>query len=211
MNQIMNLVLTSIVYALPLLSLLFIILAMKKSSLNYALAGLWCSLIAIIIHYQLAGDEIFGNYFNYYHAGLYTINSILFISCGIYVASLLKSNINNKNTAGFVTLFGALIVTAIIVLTTNVWINAFFITSKYKNTPILQIARIKQFDFCPHSYTLFKISPDGSVKYLCPNGYGLLPAIGKLNIVPTYIKASIPVSTTHELSNKNPLWKEDKR
>lgn len=206
MNKLIEFSLMSIIYALPVLSLIFLIQAFHKKHLNYALAAVWCSLIAIIMHYQLAGGEIIGNYFNYPHAALYTVNIVLFVLSGLYSSVLLRVNMRNKITAGILSLFVATITTACMILLINVWINASFISQRFEKTPIMQVAALNRSYYCSYSHVFIKITPKAEVAYLCPTGYGIIASTGTLKTIPAFIRSSLPKSTVERLKTANSNW-----
>jgi len=206
MNAVLNLVLTSIIYALPLLSFIFLVLAIKKININFSLTALWCSLIAVIVNYQLAGDEILGSFFNFYNASLYSINLILFVASIIYTLYLLKSHIQSKILSRLASLTAAVLVTAIAILFINLWLNAFFVEKRFINTPIMQVATQEKFSFCDYDYVFFKITPDAKVAYLCPNGHGLIASTGLVSPLPKFLLSQIPQSTKEKLKAQNKDW-----
>ena len=97
MNSTVNLLIMSVFYALPIISFILLVISMKKSNLNFALAAFWCSLIAVVVNYQLAGGEILSNYFNVQHAIIYSINLLLFITATIYLLYLYKAFIKKSH------------------------------------------------------------------------------------------------------------------
>jgi hypothetical protein len=206
MNAVLNLVLTSIIYALPLLSFIFLTLAIKNININFSLTALWCSLIAVVVNYQLAGDEILGSFFNFYNASLYSINLILFIASIIYTLYLLKSHIQSKILSRLASLIAAVLVTAIAILFINLWLNAFFVEKRFTNTPIMQVATQEKFSFCDYDYVFFKITPDAKVAYLCPNGHGLIASTGIVSPLPKFLLSQIPQSTKEKLKAQNKNW-----
>jgi len=206
MNAVLNLVLTSIIYALPLLSFIFLVLAIKKININFSITALWCSLIAVIVNYQLAGDEILGSFFNFYNASLYSINLILFIASIIYTLYLLKSHIQSKILSRIASLTAAILVTAIAILFINLWLNAFFVEKRFINTPIMQVATQEKFSFCDYDYVFFKITSDAKVAYLCPNGHGLIASTGIVSPLPKFLQSQIPQSTKEKLKTQNKDW-----
>ena len=59
----------------------------------------------------------------------------------------------------------------------------------------MQVALFKKADYCNYKYIFYKVAKDGAVTYLCPNYYGLIPSIGRLDISPDFIatQLSIPI------------------
>ena len=92
-------------------------------------------------------------------------------------------------------LFNALIFIGSLFVIINLWINAFFIENRMPGTPIMQVSLPKQADYCSYRYIFFKVAKDGSVIYLCPNHYGLIPSVGRLTISPDFIatQLSLPI------------------
>lgn len=208
MNNEVSMILMGITYILPLFSLILIIMAVKKTNLNFTLAALWCSLIALIVHYQLAGDEILGGYFNSYHATLYSITILLFLASSVYASYLIKPNLKNKLASNTLSLTAAVVVTGSVILLINLWVNASFVDHRFKNTPIVQVPTLNNPAYCQNTNVLLKVTPEAKVAYLCPNGYGLIASTGKLDSIPKVLLTSLPKSTIDELSSINQDWQQ---
>jgi len=58
-------------------------------------------------------------------------------------------------------------------------------------TPIMQVATFSKADYCAYRYTFYKVAKNGTVMYLCPNHYGLIPSIGRLAISPDFIASQL--------------------
>jgi hypothetical protein len=61
----MDLLSTILHIILPPLAAILLVIGLKKKEINFIIIALWLSLIALMIHYQTAGGEILGSYFNY--------------------------------------------------------------------------------------------------------------------------------------------------
>ncbi|CAM2896529.1 type I secretion system LssZ [Legionella steigerwaltii] len=187
----------------PLIALVLFIIGIKRNAIYYIISSLWLSLIAVLIHFQFSGNQIFGTYFNYFNAGVYSFNFLILLLALIQVISHLRVNGPAfKYIYAFVSSF--LVVGAIIVIS-NLWINAFFIEHKMEGTPIMQVALFERPDYCDSKYVFYKIDQDSSVMYLCPNHYGLLPSFGRLATSPDFIttQLSLPVKKQLLLKQKN--------
>ena len=181
----------------PLIALIFLIIGIKKNAIYYVISSLWLSLIALAIHYQSSGGQILGSYFNYLNAAIYSINlSILFISLIKIISHLSKDSSLFKYTSSFIQSF---IVMASILVITNLWINAYFIENRLPGTPIMQVALIQKADYCDYRYIFYKVANDGSVLYLCPNHYGLIPSIGRLAISPDFIATQLSIPSKKQM------------
>lgn len=176
----------------PLLGALILLFGLKFKRKNYFIVSLWLSLIALLLHYRASGGEILGSYFNYTHATIYSFNLILLITT---VISLLQTSIqgfSNKNlryAAGF---FSVALVTGTTLLLINLWINASFVENRLAGTPILQIATFNKQPYCSYKYVFYKIGADNVVRFMCPNHYGLLPSVGRLQTTPNFIINQLP-------------------
>jgi hypothetical protein len=175
----------------PLIALIFLIIGIKRNAIYYVISSLWLSLIALAIHYQSSGGQILGSYFNFLNATIYTANLvILFISLTRIIVHLSSNSPIFKYASSFIQ---SLIVIGSLLVLINLWINAYFIESRMVGTPIMQVALPKRATYCSYKYILYKVAPDGSVLYLCPNHYGLIPAIGHLSISPDFIATQLPI------------------
>jgi hypothetical protein len=185
----------------PIIALILLIIGSKRNAIYYIISSLWLSLIAVLIHFQFSGNQIFGSYFNYFNAAVYSFNLLVLLIALIRVISHLSVNSSIlKITCSFVNAF--MVIGASLVIT-NLWINAFFIENKMKGTPVMQVALIHKPDYCANKYIFYKVASDSSVMYLCPNHYGLIPSVGHLATSPDFIatQLSLPVK-------KQMLWKQ---
>jgi hypothetical protein len=179
----MSVITSSIHYFLPFFSFILLVFGLMRNRLRFVLAALIVAIVSIIIQYQLAGDELFGTYFDYSHAALYSLNFIVVIVSLLFIAKREKGF--HKPYARYpVALFFSLIIIASLLITTNVWINAYFIQDKLPKTTIVTVGRFVKTEYCSNSYTLYKINRNKQVQYLCPNNYGLIAGIGQLDIIP---------------------------
>ncbi|KTC86772.1 hypothetical protein [Legionella brunensis] len=177
---------------LPILGLLVLVWGIKSKRNNYILVALWVSLITLLLQYRASGGEILGSYFDYLHAATYSLNLIVLIISILYL--LFSFLYATKNTflrygAGFVS---ATLVTGVVLLLINVWVNAYFIENRLPGTPILQVATFNKQTYCDYRYVFYKISPDSKVKFMCPNHYGFLPSVGELTTAPSFVTKQLP-------------------
>ncbi|KTC89049.1 type I secretion system protein LssZ [Fluoribacter dumoffii] len=187
----------------PLIALVLFIIGIKKNAISYIISSLWLSLIALLIHFQFSGNQIFGTYFNYFNAGIYSFNFIILLIALLHIMSHLS--IRGPAFKYTYTLINSLLVAGTITVITNLWINAYFIENKMEGTPVMQVALFTKPEYCGSKYVFYKIDPDSSVMYLCPNYYGFLPSIGHLATSPDFItmQLSAPVKKQLLLKNKN--------
>ncbi|WP_454780864.1 type I secretion system protein LssZ [Legionella sp. WA2022007384] len=187
----------------PLIALVLFIIGIKRNAIYYIISALWLSLIALLIHFQFSGNEIFGTYFNYLNAGIYSFNLLILLLALIQVISHLS--IKAPTFRYTYTFINALLVVGAFILISNLWINAFFIENKMEGTPIMQVALFEKPTYCDSRYVFYKIDRDSSVAYLCPNHYGLLPSIGHLATTPDFIttQMSLPIKKQMLLKQKN--------
>ncbi len=187
----------------PLIALVLFIIGIKRHAIYYIISSLWLSLIALLIHFQFSGNEIFGTYFNYLNAGIYSFNLLILLLALIQVISHLSINAPAFKYA--YTFVNALLVVGAFILISNLWINAFFIENKMEGTPVMQVALFDKPGYCDSKYVFYKIDRDSSVAYLCPNYYGLLPSVGHLATSPDFIttQMSLPIKKQMLLKQKN--------
>ncbi|MCL9684974.1 type I secretion system protein LssZ [Legionella maioricensis] len=181
----------------PLIALILLIIGVKRNTIYYVISSLWLSLIALLIHYQSSGGQIFGSYFNFLNAAIYTVNLvILFISLIRIISHLSGNSTVFKYTSSLIKSF---IVIGSLLVITNLWINAYFIENRMVGTPIMQVALAKKATYCNYRYVFYKVAADGSVLYLCPNHFGLIPAIGRLSINPDFIATQLPMPSKKQM------------
>lgn len=173
----------------PLIALVLFIIGTKKNSIYYIISSLWLSLIAALIHFQFSGNQIFGTYFGYLNAGIYSFNLLILVLSLIHVMSHLS--INGPAFKYTSTFINAFLVVGTCVVISNLWINAFFIENKMEGTPIMQVALFDKPEYCESKYVFYKIDKDSLVSYLCPNHYGVLPSVGHLATSPDFIAAQL--------------------
>ncbi|MGQ3887729.1 type I secretion system protein LssZ [Legionella sp. CNM-1927-20] len=175
---------------LPLISILLLILGIRNKYKSYVVLALWVSIISIALHYHLAGGEILGYYFDYVQAFIYSINLLTLLACIIFLIFQFSSQIRVFRYIS--SLLGAISIIGIGLLLINLWINASFIENRMPGTPILQVAAFKKLDYCSYRYVFYKISQDGTLKFMCPNHYGLIPSVGVLTAAPDFILRQLP-------------------
>lgn len=68
----------------------------------------------------------------------------------------------------------------------------------------MQVALFNKPHYCHNKYIFYKIAPDSTVMYLCPNYYGFIASIGYLATSPDFIatQLSLPVKKQMLLKNK---------
>lgn len=181
----------------PVLALILLIIGIKRKGIYYVISALWLSLIALIIHFQSSGGQIFGSYFNYTNAAIYSVNLIILFVALIRIISHLS--IDNDSFRYVSSLAKAFIVIGSLLVITNLWINAFFIDNRMPGTPVMQVASLNKLDYCAYRYIFYKVNTDGTVMYLCPNYYGLIPSVGKLTIGPDFIASQLSLPTKKQM------------
>lgn len=176
----------TISYLLPALGLLFVLYGFFRRRMNYILIALWVSLVTLLLQYQIAGSEILGSYFGYKQSMLYTINLVVLVSALIYM--LFQSpQLSNKYIRILFAFLSSVIITAVLILIINLWVNAYFIENRFPGTAIMQVVSFTPPDYCSYRYVFYKVGNDSQVHYLCPNYYGLIPATGTLDTVPDFL------------------------
>jgi len=172
--------------SLPLLGIVLLVTGIVMRRTNCIKGALWISLIALLLHYQTAGGEILGTYFGYKNAAIYSINLIVLIITLLYLFFHLP--IFQKKPGRYATgLISAFLVVGGILLLINLWMNACFIENRRAGTPIMQVTTFAPIDYCTHQYVFYKVGLDGHINYMCPNHYGIIPSIGKLEISPEFL------------------------
>lgn len=181
----------------PLLALMLLIQGLRKKAIYYIVSSLWLSLIALIIHYQASGGEILGTYFNYPNAAIYSANLVILLASLISIISHLSTNnLVFKYTSSF---FQAFITIGGLLVIANLWINAYFIENRMGGTLVMQVALMQKPDYCSYRYIFYKVATDGSLTYLCPNHYGLIPSLGYLSISPDFIANQLPIPSKKQM------------
>ncbi|MCL5272456.1 MAG: type I secretion system protein LssZ, partial [Gammaproteobacteria bacterium] len=175
----------------PLIALVLLVIGVQRKAIYFVISALWLSLIALVIHFQTSGGEVLGSYFDYINATIYSVNLIILLISFIYVIDHLNSE--NSFFKYLSSLVKSIIVIGSILVVTNVWINAYFIENKMEGTPVMQVALLQKPDYCTYRYIFYKVAADGTVLYLCPNHYGLIPSIGHLDISPDFITTQLSV------------------
>lgn len=177
----------------PLIALILLIIGIKRKAIQFVISSLWLSLISLSIHYQSSGGELLGSYFNILNAAIYSFNLIVLVTCLIQIISHLSTK---RKIVKYITSFiQSFLVLCSFLVITNLWINAYFIENRMPGTPVMQVALFKKVNYCNYKYIFYNVAKDGAVTYLCPNYYGLIPSIGRLDISPDFIatQLSIPI------------------
>ncbi len=171
---------------LPCLGLFLLIAGIRMEKMNYVMGALWLSLIALLLHYQSAGGEILGTYFDYKNAFIYSFNLIILITTLLYL--FLKFSSLQGRLIRYITGFAsAFLIVGGGLLMANLWTNACFIENRRIGTPIMQVATFAHLDYCAYQYVFYKVSSDGNIAYMCPNHYGVIPSIGHLKASPDFL------------------------
>lgn len=186
----------------PLIAFMFLIMGIKRTAIYYIISSLWLSLIAILIHFQVSGNQIFGTYFNYFHTIIYSFNLLVLLAAFTRIISHL--GVNNSALKYTFSFINALMVVIVFFVIVNICINAHFIENKMEGTPIMQVALFNKPDYCNNKYIYYKVDPDAKVMYLCPNHFGLIPSVGRLSVSPDFImtQLSLPVKKQMLLKQK---------
>lgn len=153
---------------------------------NYVIIALWVSLIALLLQYQAAGGEILGSYFGYLNTTVYTFTLITLVASFVYLFFKTPS-MHGKFSRYAGGLVAACLITGGSLLMINLWINAHFIEDKLPGTAIMQVVTFTPPSYCSYQYVFYKVGSNGKISYLCPNYYGLLPAVGHLDVAPDFL------------------------
>ena len=179
-------------YFFPLIALILLIIGIRKNAIHYVISSLWMSLITVLIHFQFAGNQIFGTYFGYLNAAIYSFTLLVLLLALIRVITHLSSN--NPNFKYTASLMKALLFVGALLVITNLWINASFIENKKTGTPVMQVALFDKPNYCSYKYVFYKVAPDGAVMYLCPDYYGLIASVGRLSTSPDFVTRQLKTS-----------------
>ncbi len=171
---------------LPLLAIVLLIIGIKKERVNYFISALWLSVIALLLHYQTAGGEILGTYFNYTNAAIYTVNLLVLITTLLALFYKLPL-FEGKHIRYIKAMISGILILGSVVLGINLWMNAYFIEHRNPGTPLMQVATFTKLPYCHYSYVFYKVDPEGKIGYLCPNYYGLIPSMGTLDVSPQFL------------------------
>lgn len=176
---------------LPIIAAVFLIVGLMKKQNAVISIAVWISLLGLLFHYQISGGEILGHYFNFLTAGIYSFN-LLVLLIGIFnlFTSEPSDNFMLKLGTSFLKAF---ILIGLLVILTNLWINAYFIENRKAHTAIIQVAGMEKYNPCKTSkIAYYKMDKAGNIKYLCPNQYGVFPGIGKLEKIPPVLAKQLP-------------------
>jgi hypothetical protein len=197
----METLITALNFALPLLGIILLLFGVKRGNLTSIIIALWVSLVALLLQYQLAGDEILGTYFDYKNAAIYTINSLILSFALLYI--LLKASLFHRKYIRYLTgLLAAGFITGGVLLLTNIWINAEFIENRFPGSAIMQVVTFTPPRYCEYRYVFYKVGNDKKISYLCPNHYGLVPAIGHLEVAPDFLFHQLAQQMQHKTSQQ---------
>jgi len=189
----------------PLIGILLLIIGLYAGRKQLITLALWLSLIALLVHYRTSGGEILGVYFDYTHTFIYSINLVVLVICALYLLLSYASESENNPLRYGASLLAAIVTVGAIILLINLWINARFIENRLTGTPLLQVAPLGKLDYCNYSYIFYKVDVNGHLEYLCPNYYGLIPSIGRLENVPPAIANQLPRQLPIKNSEPKPV------
>ncbi|KTD75084.1 hypothetical protein [Legionella waltersii] len=190
--------LVSILYSLlPLVGLILLFIGIKRNLLTYVISSLWISLIALIIHFKTSGGEILGSYFNYPNALSHSANMVILCVSLIYIFSNITKQ--NKSLKYLISFIQSCVVIGSGLLIINIWINAYFIENRLPGSPVMQVSMMEKPKYCSYKYIFYKVAADGTVYFLCPNYYGLIPSIGHLSISPDFLTTQMSNPTKKQL------------
>ena len=177
-------------YILPFFAFVLIVFGIMKSKMRFVLVALIVAIFAIVIQYEHAGGELFGRYFDYTHAAIYTVNFIVVISALLYILSgekVLKAKSLRYPAAVVI----AILVVASCIIVMNVWINAFFIKDRLLNTDVIEVGYFEKPLYCNNSVVYYKLNTKYQIEYLCPNYYLLIAKRGYLETTPKLLKEQL--------------------
>ena len=184
--------LNAINYLLPILSLLLLVTGIATKRTNYVLIAFWLSLLAFTMLYRAAGGEILGRYFGYLNATFYSINLFVLIAGTLYIFFNIPF-LRGKYIGYATALVSACLITGGVILSINLWVNAYFIETRLPNSAIIQVVSFTPPQYCSNRYVFYKVGSDKKIAYLCPNHYGLIPKIGHLEVAPEFlVKQMVP-------------------
>lgn len=186
----------------PLINLSILLTGIITRRSRWLVAALWLSLVAVIWQYQSAQGEILGSYFDYKESFLYSVSLLVLLTGIVY---LLWGYAREMDSNWIRPLFGLVVAasaTAVMLLLTNLWINARFIENRMPDSPVLQIGSFQKPDYCHFQYLFYTVSKEGELSYLCPNYYGLLPSVGTVQTMPDYVLKLLPKALQNKLQPK---------
>ena len=152
----------------------------------YLLVALWVSAILLIWHHRIAGGSVLGPHFDYNHAVWYSLDLIVLV---VSILGLVIKETMPVSVRKIMVAFLVIVCIADGLLFINVWVNAYFMENRKPNTPLLEVAMVKPTSYCHHHKIFYKVGVDGQWYYMCPDYYGLLPSIGKLDKPPELMHA----------------------
>ncbi len=182
-------------YFFPLIALVHLIIGIKRKAIQYVISALWISLIAVLIHFQFSGNQIFSTYFDYTNAAIYSFTLVVLVISLIRIILHLSSGHSIFNYVA--TFINAMVVVGAFLVVINVWINALFIENKKPGTPVMQVALFQKPSYCGYKYVFYKVMPDDTVMYLCPNYYGLVASVGHLSTSPSFVTTQLHSLSTN--------------
>ncbi|MGQ3892255.1 type I secretion system protein LssZ [Legionella sp. CNM-4043-24] len=193
---------TSLHIIFPIINLFLLIIGIKKQGNKWVIAALWLSLGAILIHYQTAGGEILGSYFDYKESFLYSASLLIILVAVVYLLRGFTREHPSRGLRTLISLMLAIMTTGVVLLLANLWINARFIENRMPGSPVLQVGTFQKLDYCHYQYLFYTVNKAGQAAYLCPNYYGLLPSVGTLESVPDYVLRLLPADVQKQVQIK---------
>ncbi|MFA5959149.1 MAG: type I secretion system protein LssZ [Tatlockia sp.] len=186
----------------PIFGILILGFGILSQRKNYIILALWLSLIALFLHYRASGGEILGSYFNYSHAAIYSLNLVVLVVALLYLLLNASKGMSSKLLRLGSALFSAGLITGSALLLVNLWVNASFVENRLAGTPILQVAAFNKQAYCGYKYIFYKVGADNKVRFMCPNHYGLMPSIGRLDSAPAYVVKQLPNQFQTKFTNE---------
>lgn len=187
---------TVIPYLFPLIALILLIIGMRRNKIYYVISSLWLCLISLLIQFQFAGNQIFSSYFNFTNTAIYSLSLLILLTALIRIIThlcIIKPIFKYTHS-----MINAFLVVGTLLILTNLWINAFFIEQVKNGIPVIQIALLDKPTYCQYKNIYYKVAPDNSVMYLCPNHFGLIASIGSLDASPDFVMQQLhsPIKKT---------------
>lgn len=175
-------------YLLPILALTLFIVGLLKKEGSFITFSIWVAVVSIFIEVRGSELKLFGNFFDYQQAFLFSLN-VLTIIAALSTICFYKLKAKSLMIVIPVSLSIAFITTVGIVASINVWTNAFFFKSKHPKSAIMEVVNFNPPEYCESTYIFYRINKEKKVDYLCPYYYhSFLPKIGTLEEPPVFIE-----------------------
>ncbi len=173
-------------YFLPFLALSLLFFGLIKSKTRYVVLSFVIALITIASTYEIAGGELFGDYFYFTNAALYTLCFIVVVLSLLYIFAKETTQFKAIVRIPMLLIFVALIIGCFIICI-NVWINAFFIKDRLEDTPVIEVGYFNEVAHCANPYVYYQLTKQHKIEYLCPNYMFFIAKTGQLDVVPSEI------------------------